>query len=66
MSYTQADLAAIKAAKARGVRKASIGGESVEFATLAEMNAIIADIEAELGLRRAGANSVYPRFVERP
>ena len=65
-SYTQADLAAIKSAKARGVRKATLNGESVEFASLQEMNAIIADIEAELGLRAGNARSLYPKFVERP
>ena len=57
-------LVALKAAKARGVRKLTMGGESVEYASQKEMNAAIADLEAELGVPRP-SRQVYPRFVER-
>lgn len=65
MSEQHQQLAALKAAKARGVRKLTMGSESVEYATQKEMNAAIADLEAELGIRRA-PQQVYPRFSERP
>lgn len=65
MSDKQQQLDALKAAKARGVRKLTMGSESVEYATQKEMNAAIADLEAELGVRRA-SKQVYPRFSERP
>lgn len=65
MSDLANQLAALKAAKARGVRKVTMGGESVEYATQKEMNAAIADLEAELGIQRA-PRQVYPRFMERP
>lgn len=65
MSDLAEQLAALKSAKARGVRKLTMGGESVEYATQKEMNAAIADMEAELGIRRA-PRQVYPGFMERP
>lgn len=64
MSVTAEQLATLKAAKARGVRKLQMNGEMVEFSSLKEMNSIIADLEAELG--KAPSRQFYPRFVERP
>lgn len=65
MSDAANQLAALKAAKARGVRKVTMGSESVEYASQKEMNAAIADLEAELGVSRP-SRQVYPRFMERP
>lgn len=48
MSYTQTELAALKAALAAGTTRVSYDGRSVEFRTLAEIKEIIALIEAEL------------------
>lgn len=64
MTTPAEQLAALKAAKARGVRKLTMGGESVEYSSQKEMNAAIADLEAELGVVRP-SSQVYPRFVER-
>lgn len=64
MSTVAEQLAALKAAKARGVRRVQMNGESVEYASLKEMNSIIADLEAQLGA--APSRQVYPRFTERP
>lgn len=65
MSELADQLAAIKSAKARGLRKVTMGSETVEYNSLKEMNAVIADLEAELGIKRT-AQQVYPRFMERP
>lgn len=65
MSELADQLAALKSAKARGVRKVTMGSESVEYASQKEMNAAIADIEAELGVKRR-TTQVYPAFMERP
>lgn len=64
MSTIAEQLAALKEAKARGVRKVQMNGESVEYASLKEMNSIIADLEAQLGT--APSRQTYPRFIERP
>lgn len=56
MAYTQADLDALKAAIASGARRVKFGSgpdsREVEYRSLAEMRAIVADIEAELAPRR--------------
>lgn len=59
-------LAALRRALARGVKRVQQGSEMVEYNTPAELRAAIADLEAQLGLRAPGAGQVYPRFVERP
>lgn len=52
MAWTQADIAVLKRAIATGARRAEYGsGETrrvVEYRSLAEMKAILADMEAEI------------------
>lgn len=50
--YTQEQLTALKAAVARGVRTVSYDGQSVTYASTAEMLRIIAMIERELSVTR--------------
>ena len=48
MAYTQADLDALKKAKASGALTVEYAGRRTTFRSLAELNSIIADIEREL------------------
>lgn len=48
MAYTQAEIDALKAAAARGATRGRIGGEEVQFDTLAAMRKQIRAMEAEL------------------
>jgi cytochrome c553 len=48
LSYTQTQLDALKAARARGVTRLRMGNEEVEFRSDAEMATLIAEIEASL------------------
>jgi hypothetical protein len=48
MAYTQADIDALKGALAKGIRKATLNGESVEFNSPSEMRRQLRDMEAEL------------------
>lgn len=60
MSYTQADVDALKSAAARGVLKTKIGDEEIQFASLGEMRRQVAVMENEI----AGSGSMivtYPR-----
>lgn len=50
--YTQAQLDALRAAAARGVKTVSYDGQSVTYASMAEMLSLIAQIERELSPRR--------------
>jgi len=50
MAYSQGDLDALQASMAKGVRKARLGDEEVEFRTLSEMERMEAKIKRELGL----------------
>lgn len=49
MAITEADRDRLKAAIAKGVRRAQIDGESVEYASLSEMLDALRWIEGELG-----------------
>lgn len=51
MSYTQADLDALRRSIAKGVRKAKMGEEELEFRSLAEMERLERRIEKALGQR---------------
>lgn len=62
MAYTEADLAALRAAKASGARVVRYAdGKSVEYRTLAEMERIEATIAEEL---TAPTGNVVPRRLE--
>lgn len=61
----EAEIDALKAAKARGVRKLRMNGEEVEFGTMKELRAALSDLEGELagisgGTSRAALVPVYP------
>lgn len=60
MAWTQADLDALKAARARGVRKVKQGQEEVEFRDDSEMAALQREMEASLGLT-SGSRVSYPK-----
>ena len=51
MAYTQADLDRLQASIAKGVRKAKMGDEEVEFRSLSEMERLERRIESSLGKR---------------
>lgn len=48
MSYTQAELDALRRAYARGVRRVTYEGKTVEFDSAAELKSRIDDIERQL------------------
>lgn len=50
MAFTAAQLAALEAALARGVRQVSYNGESVTYGSLAEMQTLRRQMRKELGL----------------
>lgn len=50
MAYSQSDLDALQASIAKGVRVAQMGGERVEFRTLAEMERLERKLQTALGL----------------
>lgn len=51
-NYSQAQLEAIRAAYVSGVTRVSYEGRTTEFRSLAEMKAIIDEIEADLAATR--------------
>lgn len=61
MAWTQADIDALKAAMARGLKSAQIGQERVEYASMAEMRSALAMMEAEVsGTSRSTVGVIYP------
>lgn len=52
MAYTQTDLDTLRATMARGLRRARINGEEVEFTSLAEMERLEQKMKRELGQGR--------------
>lgn len=65
MSYTQEDIDRLKASMAKGISKARIGDEEVNFRSLAEMQAQLNRMIAEVS-PASNSRSVYPVFVARP
>lgn len=55
MSYTQPQLDALKSAYARGVKRVTYDGQTVEYRDEAEMSRAIAKIEAAIKSGTAGA-----------
>lgn len=49
MAYTQDDLTRLQAAIAKGAKSVQMGGERVEFRTLAEMERLETKLKRELG-----------------
>lgn len=66
VNYTPEQLAQIKAARARGAVRLRMGNEEVQYRSLAEMDQIIASIEAELTGTSGRGKQHYPQFMERP
>lgn len=66
MSWTQADIDALKAAMAKGASKVRIGDEEVQFRSLSEMRAQLADMERAVAGVAAPSMQHYPRFTVRP
>lgn len=64
MSWTQADIDALKTAIAKGASQVRIGDEQVVFRSLAEMKQTLALMQGEVA--GTPAAQVYPRFVARP
>lgn len=63
MSYTQTQLDALRAAAAKGVKSVSYDGQTVVYASLSEMRAMIAAMEKSLATTTAGRrNRVYAGF----
>ncbi|MGV6848561.1 MAG: phage head-tail joining protein [Marinibacterium sp.] len=61
MPSTTEDADALRAAIARGVRRAKINGEELEYHSLADMKAALRQIENELGSTPGGTIGVsYP------
>lgn len=48
MAYTQADLEALQAALAKGEKRVSFGDKTVEYRSVAELQAAIRSVEAEI------------------
>lgn len=59
MAYTQAQLDALQAAVAKGVKTVSYDGQSVTYQSISDMLALIDMIEKELGLKPATKRVVY-------
>jgi hypothetical protein len=61
MAWTQADIDALKSALGRGLKRARINGEEVEYASIAEMKSVLSMMESEVaGTSRATVSVVYP------
>tara|TARA_R110001599_G_scaffold33832_3_gene108843 strand:+ start:24764 stop:24973 length:210 start_codon:yes stop_codon:yes gene_type:complete len=61
MSFTTAQLAAIREAYARGVTEATLpDGSKIRYRSLEEMDRIIRRIEDDLGINARRVNVVYP------
>lgn len=61
MSLTQAEIDTLKSHRAKGVSELTLNGERVKYRSLAEMDRIIREAEADLaGTRRRGAS--YPEY----
>lgn len=67
MSYTQAQLDALRAAVAQGVREVTVDGRRVVYSTTDEMLRLIAVIERSLaraaGRRVTGRNPIFRRGI---
>lgn len=62
MAYTQTDVDRMKANLAKGLTRAKVGDEEVQFASMSEMRRQLNIMEAELGGASSGGMSVsYPR-----
>lgn len=66
MSYTQADITALRANLAKGVAQAEVAGEKITFRSLAEMRSLLAEMEAAVAGPAAASRQHYPGFMERP
>ena len=66
MSYTQADITALRANLAKGVTQVEVAGEKVAFRSLAEMRSLLAEMEAAVAGAGAASRQHYPGFMERP
>lgn len=60
MSYTQAQLDALRAALASGVTRVSYDGRTVEYRSIADLERAIAAVERALGQRQQVSRITYP------
>jgi hypothetical protein len=62
MAYTQTDVDRMKANLAKGLTRAKVGDEEVQFASMSEMRRQLNIMEAEVSGAKSGAMSIsYPR-----
>lgn len=62
MAYTQTDVDRMKANLAKGLTRAKVGDEEVQFASMSEMRRQLNIMEAEVSGAKSGGMSVsYPR-----
>ena len=66
MSWTQADITALKTAMGKGASMVRIGDEQVQFRSVTEMRALLAQMEREVAGATAPSMQHYPGFVVRP
>lgn len=59
-TYTEAQLQALRDALARGEKRVTFGDKTVEYRTVEELKAAIAEVEAAMH-RDAVATGLYPR-----
>jgi hypothetical protein len=58
MAYTQSDIDALRSALAKGIRRARLNGEEVEFNSPSEMRRQLREMEAELSGASIGQPTV--------
>lgn len=65
MSYSQAQLDALRAAAASGTTRVTYDGKTVEYRSLAELLQMIRVVEGAIGapVRPSHVNPVYQRFA---
>lgn len=66
MSYTQEDIARLRAAISKGASQVKMGEEQITFRSLSEMRSLLAEMEAAVAGSAATSRQHYPQFVERP
>lgn len=66
MSYTQDDIARLRAAISKGASQVKVGEEQIVFRSLAEMRSLLAEMEAAAEGGNTVSRQHYPQFVERP
>lgn len=63
MSYTQAQLDALRAALVSGTNRVTYEGRTVEYRSVADLERVIATVERALGQRGAASRITYPEVT---